>query len=298
MADLTRESILEAVRVHGSLGAAAAALGIARSAVAAVLRDSGTRNLSSARSPKDPEIEARAARSPERPRAQESRTAKAGDRWRANVADYLASGTARGNPSCGHDIPERSCPTCVSRVNTFARRGRARSAKRAAKLPAWTKRVAVYLRDREGRRPLKCGHEPPQADCTYCVKIVCGFEARLRNRRRAPGEKKPGRPIQHNMVGETFGGLKVIALTNRRYRGHVIYVCRCVCGAEIDVARKQLISGNTASCGCVGRSEASRKRAATMGPEKLSLSAKKAVKTKRRRSLDAWRAARPWKGDS
>ena len=103
-----------------------------------------------------------------------------------------------------------------------------------------------------------------------------------------------GRKIQHNMVGEPYGWLKVIALTTKRQAGHVVYLCRCKCGTEIEVARPNLKNGSVVSCGC-GRSDPDRakRRAATLGNQKVQEIARgasaKAAKLRRDESLQKLR---------
>jgi len=56
-----------------------------------------------------------------------------------------------------------------------------------------------------------------------------------------------------NLIGQTFGRLKVTAeIPLRRYRG-VVWKCVCSCGKEIDVRSNSLRNGNTKSCGCLAK---------------------------------------------
>lgn len=58
----------------------------------------------------------------------------------------------------------------------------------------------------------------------------------------------------NDLTGETFGYLTVI----ERGKDHVFpsgqkqvtWICRCRCGKEIEVISRNLITGNTKSCGC------------------------------------------------
>lgn len=57
-----------------------------------------------------------------------------------------------------------------------------------------------------------------------------------------------------DLTGQTFGRLTVtgkypLSLNGRRAN----WICRCVCGAEVILRDRALISGNTRSCGCLAR---------------------------------------------
>lgn len=60
--------------------------------------------------------------------------------------------------------------------------------------------------------------------------------------------KSCGAPVhktKYNLVGMTFGKLKVID-----YLGNMKYRCKCECGNQTDVLTCNLINGSTRSCGC------------------------------------------------
>jgi len=55
-----------------------------------------------------------------------------------------------------------------------------------------------------------------------------------------------------SIKGQKFGRLTAIKETNKRdYRGTVIWLCKCDCGAEKEISRNDLVFGNTKSCGCM-----------------------------------------------
>lgn len=69
------------------------------------------------------------------------------------------------------------------------------------------------------------------------------------------------RSVRTDLTGCEFGGLTVLHLVDREYaRGQKMWLARCLCGNEIIVPAKSLVSGNTNSCGCY-RSEMSHDRA-------------------------------------
>lgn len=64
----------------------------------------------------------------------------------------------------------------------------------------------------------------------------------------------------NDIVGRRFGELDVIKHECSWYdhtrggdRLRHLYMCRCVCGATVNVIRHSLINNNTRSCGCLKR---------------------------------------------
>ena len=58
------------------------------------------------------------------------------------------------------------------------------------------------------------------------------------------------KPPLKNWVGKRFGKLTVIAYDGKRDKKHY-WKCRCECGNETVVCQSSLLSGHTASCGCL-----------------------------------------------
>jgi hypothetical protein len=58
--------------------------------------------------------------------------------------------------------------------------------------------------------------------------------------------------IRQNMLGRSFGLLKVIEFSHRE-RKITLYKCQCECGNIKNVGYNSLIGGNTSSCGCLRR---------------------------------------------
>lgn len=75
-----------------------------------------------------------------------------------------------------------------------------------------------------------------------------------------PSNKQPDAVL----VGQTYGRLKVISFhhSDKRWRKH--YECECICGKKKIIQGTLLKSGNTKSCGCLGK-ETARKRALPHG---------------------------------
>lgn len=56
----------------------------------------------------------------------------------------------------------------------------------------------------------------------------------------------------HDLTGQRFGMLTVLNKTDRRTKtGNVIWLCKCDCGNEKEVAGTHLLDGTTSSCGCI-----------------------------------------------
>jgi hypothetical protein len=55
---------------------------------------------------------------------------------------------------------------------------------------------------------------------------------------------------REDLSGQLFGRLEVVAEVDR-INGRRMWMCRCVCNAELNVEHRSLKSGNTKSCGCL-----------------------------------------------
>lgn len=60
---------------------------------------------------------------------------------------------------------------------------------------------------------------------------------------------KRGKLHRLNLIGRRFGRLIVIKLTNTT--GCSDWLCKCDCGNEVVITGNSLMTGNTASCGCL-----------------------------------------------
>lgn len=56
-----------------------------------------------------------------------------------------------------------------------------------------------------------------------------------------------------DITGQQFGRLKVVRRSDTRKRLHVVWVCKCECGAEREVTGNALRTGHTQSCGCLAK---------------------------------------------
>jgi len=73
------------------------------------------------------------------------------------------------------------------------------------------------------------------------------------------------------LVGERFGRLTVVALTERRsVNGDCYWICECECGSSKEIMGKSLRNGRTQSCGCF-HDECSRERPRKHGAYKTAV---------------------------
>jgi len=56
-----------------------------------------------------------------------------------------------------------------------------------------------------------------------------------------------------NLIGKTFGKLKVLSLSDKKIANSVTYTCLCLCGNKKDITGKALRYGTTKSCSCLRR---------------------------------------------
>lgn len=94
----------------------------------------------------------------------------------------------------------------------------------------------------------------------WLCRCACGRETTASTYELRSGHKKScgcrkSRPKAHDLTGMRFGRLTVIkrvGTINRR----PIWHCKCDCGKFTDVRSVDLKSGNTKSCGCMGKHQA------------------------------------------
>ena len=70
----------------------------------------------------------------------------------------------------------------------------------------------------------------------------------------------------HDLTGRRFGRLTVLELLPERKNGCPVWLCRCDCGQTKAVARANLVSGGTRSCGCLRREAMSENRGRGKAP--------------------------------
>lgn len=62
--------------------------------------------------------------------------------------------------------------------------------------------------------------------------------------------KRGRQTVALDLAGKTFGRLTVIRSEDVRKGGSIVWTCACTCGNVVSVPARDLVSGNTTSCGC------------------------------------------------
>lgn len=76
-----------------------------------------------------------------------------------------------------------------------------------------------------------------------------------------------------DLSGRKFGALLVLEPTEKRYHGHVVFLCRCECGKRLEIPGIQLREGKRKGCGC-GAGYKRRGRPKGRDPKRLTKSYK------------------------
>lgn len=87
-----------------------------------------------------------------------------------------------------------------------------------------------------------------------------------------------------DLTGKRFGKILVLKDSDKRQRGHILWLCLCDCGKIVEVRAEKLKGGTTVSCGCYAKeihSEVARKLMTTHGLSYTS-EYKRAANSKRR----------------
>lgn len=104
------------------------------------------------------------------------------------------------------------------------------------------------LRDSNGRMVWKC-----QCDCGNIIEVV-SYNL-THNRIQSCGCKKKeliSQKVKKDLTGQRFGKLTVLASTEERRNGNIVWKCQCDCGNITFVPTSNLRHDNphTTSCGC------------------------------------------------
>lgn len=89
----------------------------------------------------------------------------------------------------------------------------------------------------------------------WLAKCDCGNYIGVRTENFKNGHTQScGCLYKKDISNQKFGKLTALYPTDRRHYGSVIWHCRCDCGNECNTPSDSLISGHTASCGCLRNS--------------------------------------------
>lgn len=83
----------------------------------------------------------------------------------------------------------------------------------------------------------------------------CGIITSVRADHLRNGDTKSCGKCYNSLVGKTFGQLKVLERTDKRYHSQIIWRCKCSCGSIIEVGGGHLKDGTKKSCGCFNQIE-------------------------------------------
>ena len=91
-------------------------------------------------------------------------------------------------------------------------------------------------------------------ECGQKIKISTG-RLRQGNTKSCGCWNREAASLRHksNLVGQTFGRLKVLQEIGRTKHGGLLWECICECGQKIKTSTGSLTSDNTKSCGCWNR---------------------------------------------
>ncbi|MBQ9003247.1 MAG: hypothetical protein IJ087_15470 [Eggerthellaceae bacterium] len=79
----------------------------------------------------------------------------------------------------------------------------------------------------------------------------CGRECEVPTSQLTSGARKSCGCLRwNNLAGQRFGRLVAIEPTEKRVRHSIVWRCKCDCGNEREIPSRQLLNGNSRSCGC------------------------------------------------
>lgn len=108
--------------------------------------------------------------------------------------------------------------------------------------------VKEFVKDNNGRTRLKCECDCGNTTYAYLYEFTSGHKKScgcLKHRSNA-----------QNLLGQRFGLLTVIKRVGTTENRKALWKCKCDCGKSTIVRTADLKSGNTKSCGCLGKRKA------------------------------------------
>lgn len=105
--------------------------------------------------------------------------------------------------------------------------------------------VLSSYRDKKGYLKCICQCKCGQQKEVYASNLVSG-------RTKSCGcLEEANRKKYIDMTGQRFGMLKAICPTSKRIAGCIVWECQCDCGNTCYITSRNLIRGDTRSCGCM-----------------------------------------------
>lgn len=98
----------------------------------------------------------------------------------------------------------------------------------------------------KGKRPFWA------CQCQICQKYKVSTAPQIKNS-NAPGCCGN----TNNLIGQKFGKLTVLNMSQKRRNRHTYWFCECECGNICEVCSRELLNGDTQSCGCLSRNNSS-----------------------------------------
>ena len=90
-----------------------------------------------------------------------------------------------------------------------------------------------------------------ECECSCGNKIEVASKKLVEGVRKSCGCLSREPKTSLDLSGMQFGRLTAIRPTEKRWRGSIVWLCRCSCGNEKEVPSALLKSGTTKSCGCL-----------------------------------------------
>lgn len=99
-----------------------------------------------------------------------------------------------------------------------------------------------------------------QCDCGI-IKSIIGAELTRKNKSQkscgCESKKRQynfGKITFKDLTNQKFGELTVLQKTGKNKYNYTIWLCQCSCGKQCEVTSRELLSGDTKSCGCLKNS--------------------------------------------
>ena len=108
---------------------------------------------------------------------------------------------------------------------------------------------------------LRPTEERKSGQVVWECKCDCGNTAFVKRQSLRNGDTRScGCLNRGDLTGRRFGKLTVVRMKEKRPSGNIRWECKCDCGNTANVFGNALVSGKTASCGCLGKNDLTGRR--------------------------------------